>query len=41
MSGHVAELPDVYCPFTGDLRCMASPPCPTLRDRACVNGEDE
>jgi hypothetical protein len=31
------ELPAVYCPFAADLRCPTDPPCPTLRDRVCVN----
>jgi hypothetical protein len=35
------ELPDVFCPFAEDGHCPANPPCPTPRDRACVNGEDD
>ena len=35
------DLPDVFCPFAADMTCQTDPPCPTLRDRLCVNGEDE
>lgn len=35
------ELPAVYCPFASDGRCPTDPPCPSLRERVCVNGEDD
>jgi hypothetical protein len=35
------EVPAVYCPFAADMRCPTDPPCPTLRARVCINGEDD
>lgn len=30
----------VFCPFAGDGQCPSEPPCPTPRERVCVNGLD-
>jgi hypothetical protein len=38
------EVPRVFCPFTGDGECHASPDvdgsptCPNNKERVCVNG---
>jgi hypothetical protein len=29
---------EVFCPFSGDGNCPSEPPCPSQRERVCVNG---
>jgi hypothetical protein len=42
--GKSEDIPDVYCPFSGDGQCHAAedihgnPACPNNKERVCVNG---
>jgi len=38
-SGYL-DSTNVFCPFADDGKCSSMPPCPTNRERICINGED-
>jgi hypothetical protein len=36
---HPIDETGVFCPFSSDGKCIGG--CPTMKQRACVNGPDE
>lgn len=36
---HPVDETEVFCPFSSDGKCGGG--CPTMKQRACVNGQDD